>query len=256
MNKLAYVDNNVIVDFEQNKITRNDLLLNIDQSISAIYYSSAHLQEANEMNQSNKEKFSEWLTERFSSISNLTHNKYFYLDNASNLVHKYVISPENVYETINQIQGGPNIIKSLIGLISEKDKISFRDLLQIDMKRINNYSPEEVIEHITIKMKNFSGYSFSDLIELGINKHPSGQTFGLHNRIAGVFEFLDMVGYWKDQFNKKSNYARLWDSYHTFFSAYCGYFISNDKRTCKKAKVAFELYGIKTEVVNTKGERF
>ncbi|EPR73393.1 hypothetical protein ADIWIN_1423 [Winogradskyella psychrotolerans RS-3] len=58
---------------------------------------------------------------------------------------------------------------------------------------------------------------------------------------------------WKDKHNSKSNYARLWDASHSFYSSYFDYFISDDKRTRNKAKVVFEIYGAKTKVISSKG---
>lgn len=39
----AYLDNNIIVNIEDNYITKNELLNNIDNRIVDIYYSAAHL---------------------------------------------------------------------------------------------------------------------------------------------------------------------------------------------------------------------
>jgi hypothetical protein len=63
-----------------------------------------------------------------------------------------------------------------------------------------------------------------------------------------------MFGYWKDKANEKSNYARLWDSSHAFFAAFCDYFISDDKRTRNKARVVYNIYEISTKVISSKGE--
>jgi hypothetical protein len=91
------------------------------------------------------------------------------------------------------------------------------------------------------------------MIEKGVELHPDGKSFGANNRFAAVFEILDMIGYWKDKYNAKSNYARLWDSNHAYFSSFCNYFISDDKRTRNKAKVAFHIYNIKTNVISSTG---
>lgn len=74
-----------------------------------------------------------------------------------------------------------------------------------------------------------------------ITLHPDGKSFGLHNRIAGIFELLDMFDYGTDQYTYKSNVARLWDSNHCYFASFCDDFISNDKRTRNKAKVVYNL---------------
>ena len=81
---------------------------------------------------------------------------------------------------------------------------------------------------------------------------PDNQNLGLMNRIAGVFELLDMLGYWKDKEKENSNYARLWDAQHTFFASYCDYFVTDDKRTSYKAKVAYNIYKKRTKVISSK----
>ena len=141
----------------------------------------------------------------------------------------------------------------MINLVSEEQKEAFRNFLNIDMVKINNYSPEEVINHINSKSDLIGGFTFLGLIENAIKLHPQGKEFGLNNRIGGVFELLDMIGYWKDKYNEKSNYARLWDSSHAFYSSNCNYFISNDKRTRNKSKVAFEIFGIETKILSSNG---
>ncbi|MBK7788559.1 MAG: hypothetical protein IPJ54_08290 [Saprospiraceae bacterium] len=67
-----------------------------------------------------------------------------------------------------------------------------------------------MIKHLNTKLTNWgTNQSFLEMIEYGITLHPDGKNFGLHNRIAGVFELLDMLGYWKDKETNTSNYARL-----------------------------------------------
>jgi hypothetical protein len=92
-----------------------------------------------------------------------------------------------------------------------------------------------------------------ELIEKSISFNPDGMNFGLHNRIAGVMELLDMLGYWKDRETETSNYARLWDSNHTFFASHCDFFVSDDKRTRYKARVVYDIYNITTKVVSSNG---
>lgn len=87
-----------------------------------------------------------------------------------------------------------------------------------------------------------------------ITLHPDGKSFGLHNRIVGIFELLDMFGYRTDQYTYKSNVARLWDSNHCYFASFCDDFISNDKRTRNKAKVVYNLWDIATKVMSSAGD--
>lgn len=250
---IAYLDNNIIIDIESGFYSLSDILQDIEKNISKFFYSASHLQEANEITADTLIERTERLSERFKTISSVTNNNYLYLELPSNNVYMLIEKPSVVFETINDVPFAQNAIKGMINLISEDQKVSFRNQLNIVLKKINNYSPKEVIKHINTKSDLLGGFSFLGLIEKAIELNPQGKEFGLHNRIAGIFELLDMFGYWKDKYNEKSNYARLWDSSHTYFSSFCDYFISNDKRTRNKAKVVFEIYNINTKIVSSKG---
>ena len=107
---------------------------------------------------------------------------------------------------------------------------------------MNNFSPKEVIEHIDFVLNKHLLSGFETIIDLAGTD--------LHQKIATIFNLLDIVGYWKDRKNLKSDLARMYDSSHAFFSTYCDYFISNDKRARYKTKVAFEIYKIQTQVLS------
>jgi hypothetical protein len=253
LKKTTYLDNNIFVDIEQNSLSTNALLQNIDQNISDFFYSASHLQEANEITAETNSKLKNRLEKRFKTISNVTSNNYLFQELKTNKVLKLKEVPSVVFNTINDVPFAQNMMKGMINTVSETQKAEFRKQLNIDPIQINNYSPKEVIEQINSKSDLMGGFSLIGIIEKAIELHPQGKEMGLHNRFAGIFEMLDMVGYWKDKYNEKSNYARLWDASHSHFSSYCDYFISNDKRTRNKAKVVFEIYGIETIVLDSKG---
>ncbi|PWI28899.1 hypothetical protein DI383_14335 [Flavobacteriaceae bacterium LYZ1037] len=254
LKKTAYLDNNIFVDIEQNSLSINNLLKNIDQNITDFFYSASHLQEANEMTAKTKSELNNRLIKRFQTISSVTNNNYLFQELPSNKVHKLKEKPNVVYNTINDVPFARNMMKGMMSTVNEEQKAEFRKQLNIDPIRINNYSPKEVIEQINSKSDLMGGFSLVGMIEKAVELHPQSKKMGLHNRFAGIFEMLDMVGYWKDKFNEKSNYARLWDSSHSHFSSYCDYFICNDKRTRNKAKVVFEIYGIETKVLDSSGK--
>jgi len=249
----AYLDNNIFIDIESESYSLSDLLSKIDNEISKIFYSASHLQEANEITGSNSIERINRLNRRFETITKITNNNYLFHELPSNKVYELIEEPSVVFDTINDVPFAQNAMKGMISIVSEEQKESFRNQLDIDLRKINNYSPSEVIQQVNMKSDLLGGYSFLGLIEKAIELHPQGKEFGLHNRIAGIFEFLDMFGYWKDKYNDKSNYARLWDSSHTYFSSFCDYFISNDKRTRNKAKVVFEIYEIDTKIISSNG---
>jgi len=249
----VYLDNNIFIDIEKGLYSIENLLKNVDKNLDRFFYSASHLQELNEIKAGTEEKLVERINKRFETISIVTNNNYLFHNRYKNEIVKLKEKPSIVYKTINEVPFAQNAMKQLINIVSEEQKELFRYQLNIDIKKINNYTPEEVINHINSKSDLLGGFSFLGLIEKAIEAHPQGDKMGLHNRVAGIFELLDMFGYWKDRFNEKSNYARLWDASHTFFSSFCDFFISNDRRTRNKAKVVFDIYNIKTSVVSSKG---
>lgn len=249
----AYLDNNILIDIEKGLFSTEDLLKNINTNLNEFFYSASHLQEANEITAETEKDLIERLNTRFKIISLVTKNNYLFQDRHENKIVKLKEKPNVVFKTINDVPSAQNAMKQFMSVITEEQKELFREQLNIDIRKINNYSPKEVINHINSKSDLLGGFSFLGLIDKAIELHPQGNEMGLHNRVAGIFEILDMFGYWKDRFNEKSKYARLWDASHTFFSSFCDYFISNDRRTRNKAKVVFNIYDIKTIIVSSNG---
>ena len=250
----AYLDNNIFVYLENGTIELKELIDKIDPRIDKIFYSSAHMQEADEITGMTEEERNERISRRIKTIEKITQSNYLYQDLENNVFYQ-IQNPAVVLDTIREVLFANSAMKALANLITEEQRVLARNSIGLDAAKLNNYSPTEVIDHLNIKLVDWGqGHSFLEMIELGLSFHPQGQTFGLRNRIAGIFELLDMFGYWKDKANEKSNYARLWDSSHTFFAAFCDYFISDDKRARNKARVVYGIYDIGTKVVSSKRE--
>ncbi|KQS48611.1 hypothetical protein ASG38_05585 [Flavobacterium sp. Leaf359] len=250
----AYLDNNILIDIEQNNISKETIINNIDVNINRFFYSSAHLQEAHEIKGSTEE-IKERLKKRFNTITETTDNNYLFHELKTKIVHKQIQIPSVVYQTITEVKFGQSTMKGMVNNVSEEQKALFRSQLNLDITKLNNYNPVEVVEQINEKKDVFGGFSLLDLIDHAIAQFPNNEDFGLHNKFAGVFELLDLVGYWKDKYNEKSNYARLWDSNHAYYASSCDYFVSDDRRTRNKANVAFHLFNINTKVVSSRGEK-
>tara|TARA_R110000850_G_scaffold254614_1_gene380194 strand:- start:80408 stop:81244 length:837 start_codon:yes stop_codon:yes gene_type:complete len=253
LKKTAYIDNNIVVDIEQEYLSRENLLKNVDTGITDFFYSSAHLQEANEMTAKTEEELNIRLKKRFTAISSITYDNYIETKLDSHDVYLIKKKPSEIYEKIDFSLIGVSAMKGFMSIISEIQKQHFRSQIGIDPKRINNYNPKEIIDHINSKSDLMGGYSFIGFIDKALELHPLGAEMGRRNVFTAMFEFLDLVGYWKDGFTDKSNYARLWDSNHAYYSSQCDYFISDDKRTRNKTKVVFEYYDIHTKIVSSKG---
>jgi len=251
--KTAYLDNNVIIEIEQGNISTDTLINNIDKQISRIYYSAAHLQEAHEIRGTPIE-IKERLNKRFQTISQITNDNYLFHELKTQIVHKQTEKPQTVYQTITDVSFAQDSMKNMVNNVDESQRSTFRSQLNIDITRLNNYSPEEVVKQINEKKELFDGFSLIELMDHAITLFPDNKDFGLHNKFGGVFELLDMIGYWKDKYTEKSNYARLWDSNHAYFSSFCDYFISDDKRTRNKANVTFHIFDKKTTALSSKGE--
>lgn len=248
----AYIDNNIVIDIEQKQYTKEDLRNAIDLNINKFFYSFPHIFEADEISGTPNEKQVRLKT-RFETITKLTENNYLYNELPSNVVHKQTQIPENVYRTITINSATKTDIKNMINSVSQEQREIFRNSLGIDAKEINNYSAEEVISQINERKEAFGGFTLPGLLEEAKRIQSHGKPIQFYDKIIGTMEVLDLVGYWKDKYNEKSNYARTWDGMHTYFSSFCDYFISNDTRTRNKAKVIFQTFGVNTKVVSSRG---
>ncbi|MCO6163029.1 hypothetical protein [Flavobacterium sp. NRK F7] len=244
-----YLDNNIFIYLENETLKLSDLENLIENRIDKIFFSTSHIQETLEIKGKTEKQRIERINQRLNTIEKFTNNHYLN-ENLNNQVNKFIESPFNVIQTITEVSFTQDLMKNMVNLITEEQKKEVRKVLNIDSSKINIYSPLEVIDQLTKKLSQFGQeYTFLDMIQIGISNHKDGYTLGRSNMIAAIFELLDMLGYWKDKATAKSNYARFWDSSHTFYASFCDYFISNDKRTVNKAKVVYDLYNIDTKII-------
>ncbi len=253
--KRVYLDSNVLVSIEQQEFSIQKIYHNICSDITIFPFSSAHIQETDNITDESPIIRQRRIDERFSLINEICKNNYLDQDISSKTIMLKEAEPAEILENIRQVPFAKPAIQNLVNQFPEETKANLRIQVGIDPIRINNYSTTEIIEHFTQKL-NIAGFdgSILDLIELGVSHHPDGKSFGLYHRITGVFELLDMFGYWKDRYTERSNVARFWDSSHAYFASFCDYFVSDDRRTRNKVKVAYSLYGISTIVVSSDGE--
>lgn len=229
----VYLDNNILVSIEENEISIESFL---SSNESIIYvYSYVHIQELLEA-----KKDSEKLKlMRIKTISDLTNNKYLYPDN--NKIALKTEAPEKVILTLEAFGSLTEIFRKAV-LDYNIDRNNLIRILEIDEKRINNYSAAEVLDYINDILKRKLLIGFNSLIEL------SGAS--LREKISTLFNLLDFIGFWKDKKDERSNLARAFDSSHAYFASNCDQFVSNDKRARCKTKVAYLLYGINTQVLS------
>lgn len=246
----VYPDNNIFIYLENGSLSLSDLEKVIENKIDKVFYSASHIQETLEIKGETEKQRIDRINKRLRTIEFVTKCNYLF-ENLDHQIIEQIETPFEVIKTITDVSFVQNAMKGLINLFSKEQKEGWRKSLGIEPSRINNYSPNEVVEQLNKKLfQAGQEYTFLEIIETGISFHPNGKTFGRSNRIAAIFELLDLFGYWKDKSNEKSNYARFWDSSHTSFASNCDYFISEDKRTRNKAKVVYEIYNINTKVLS------
>lgn len=251
----VYLDFNIIVSIIKKDISLDYVLKNINVSDEyELPFSSAHIYEVDNITANDSKIRLKHIVEHLKMLKILTNSLYLYHELPTNNVLSLNESPFEVYKTITEgIIDCKPIFRNMVNVVSDEQKDDLRASLGLDKRHLNNYNPQEVIKHLDTKIIGL-GMSCLELIEYGITLHPDGKSFGLHNRFAGIFELLDMFGYWTDKITTSSNVARLWDSSHCYFASFCDYFVSDDKRTRNKAQVAYDIYGLKTKILSSKGE--
>lgn len=105
----------------------------------------------------------------------------------------------------------------------------------IEKSRINNYTPEELIE------------KYHDFVEYYVHSTDDGMVMPA---FQSFFNAMDMLGFWQDKRTARSNLARSYDANHAYFASACDYFVTNDQRTRNKANVLYYYYGMKTKAVS------
>jgi len=231
----AYLDNNILVSIEERGLDFNKIKKHLPRNIQFVY-SYVHVQELLE----SKTELVTLTERRINTIIKTTDYNYIFSNGKSTEITQN--HPSNV---INDIKKNHLIFDSFRYYASNfsVDRDKFICGLGIDKKRINNYNSQEVIALInSLLKKKEERFDFEQIINLAGKSQ--------HERINTIFNFMDVVGYWKDSQSDKSDLARMYDAGHTFFASGCDYFISEDKRARNKAKVAYELCNIKTKVLS------
>lgn len=237
----VYFDNNIIISIEKNEI---DLVNLKDEfgSDAEFVYSYIHIQELLESGF----RFDELKDNRLNTIRKITKNKCL-IPNTNKLESEFLLltmDPEFVLQHLKPTEFLVREMKNLIKNIDNNREILVK-ALEIDIIRLNNYSVNEVIEHIN--------KAFVNNINLDLRTLINYTGVLLHEQICSIFNILDIVGFWKDTKTEKSNMARAYDASHAYFASGCNYFVSNDTKALKKTKVAYHFNDIHaTEIVEWK----
>lgn len=231
-NMKVYLDNNIFVSIEDKLIDLESLKKLSEQKMDFVY-SYAHIAELLEA----KDLDGSFKNQRINTIWEVTKNYYSYP--VGDLIEFKIENPENV---ISIFKRHTELNTSLRNLIKNfrVDREEIIRLLGINKKQINNYNATEVVNHLNTILEKKLPIDFIQMIQ------RAGSM--LHEKIYSVFNFLDILGYWIDKKNEKSNIARANDATHVFFASGCDYFVSDDRRARNKAMVAYELFDIKTQI--------
>ena len=225
-----YIDNNVLIDHEQAKA-----LLPLDNEYS-YYYSYVHLQELME-----SPRFVDLKDSRVKAIIELTKCRCCQNDDNWSVAlddmdpRKYlIVLQQNPFTRLLQ----QRIREVNLHWFDGKDPDAIMKFYGIEKSRINNYTPEELINQ------------YRDFIEYYVSNTDDGMVMAA---FQSFFNAMDMLGFWQDKRTERSNMARSYDANHAYFASACDYFITNDRRTCNKANVLYYYYGMKTKAISFAG---
>lgn len=251
----AYLDNQIIVGIEQFKLSTSSIIEHVNSEIRSFPFSPVHIWEADAYEGNTPQDRKEFLEDRLIALQAISNHEYLYYDPRHKTVQRLERTPQ---EVMADIDSGKDLakpaMKGLVNLLSEDVKSNLRKTLPITSRELNNLSASELIKQSAYILSHwgFTG-SLKDWIEHSVSFHPNGAEFGVYQRFPAIFELLDLMGYWKDEYKETSNYARHWDAQHAFFAGHCDYLVSDDRRMRKKAQVAYALYGFNTKIVDSKG---
>lgn len=183
---------------------------------------------------------------KYSEMNNEAEGKNcIHVDEQSLFYNKY--SSETFSKMINQ--------SSLLEMINNSSEDN------IDKKRKEELPNESEINKIMHKVC-FHSYKIKDFQ----NIYSENITYtNLHNAINSIFHIFNVLGYNSDKLTKKNDmsvrypvfdkkYYRtirssIYDVNHVCYATKCNYFISNDKKLCKRAKEIYNFIGCKTKVI-------
>lgn len=249
LHESVYLDYNIFYGLGEGTILHDDLIACIGKSEPVGFsYSEAHILEVCNIPESTSNRM-DIVKKRLDMMNYLSEGLYLYQNdnNPESIKYAYVDAYE-MFKIAESESYKRFIMRSASNFVGEKDRKSVRDLMATPSKELNNYSPEQAIAHIA-RLASLANMSIWELRDQIRSFHYNKEQMGFHNDVAGFFEILDILGFWRDDYHESSNYARLWDALHTAFAGYCHYFVTADKKTFNKAKVIYEMYQRKTTVL-------
>lgn len=118
---------------------------------------------------------------------------------------------------------------------------SYRKVVGIGPKELNNIEPPNVIEKIwdTTKVKFLNNdhiNSLEDLFNIRINPIYPDRPYHLHQKITGMYNMLNTLGYYSDsQVHRERRFvAAMSDNNHASLASFCNLLLSIDRNFVKK----------------------
>jgi hypothetical protein len=115
-----------------------------------------------------------------------------------------------------------------------------------------NWDTETVFKNINDYLKKFDqNLTFRKYCEFAVNSYNK-EDATKYDYYTTAYLLLDMIGYKQDKLPKPTdNMMNIYtDAEHSFYSAFCDYFIVLDKNLKTKTKVLFEEFKISTKVLS------
>ncbi|MTJ02658.1 hypothetical protein [Idiomarina piscisalsi] len=136
---------------------------------------------------------------------------------------------------------------------------SYRESVGIGPKELNNIAPPNVIEKIwdliKIRLPEDSRVkSLDDFFQLRINPIYPDRPYHLHQKVTGMYNKLNTIGYFPDSkvHQERRFVAAMSDNSHASMASFCNCLLSRDENFVKKVRAIYEYLEVPTEVVLAK----
>ena len=246
----AYLDNNMIIDIENGKISMSEIDKIVGSKNIVYGYSDAHIYETDTRQAHNGFTKEQLVTQRLNTISTVTKDIFF--NRVDGHLQFSPFSPFKRYDILKpQFPNKAMIVQGFINNMSFENRQKWREKFSFDSGDVNNQAPENVIKYIADKLAEKGENMGNEFKEFNRLCNTTKDTKLYHTAVFFAIK-LEMAGYSKEK--KKSpehnpDFPSMWDLDHITNAAYCEYFISKDRRCCDKAEVIYRTMRIPTSVI-------
>lgn len=204
-----------------------------------------------EIHNDQKKAFSRLMNELKTQLLELSNNN-------PNIVHLYEeYENEMTSKLVSTLDETERLMKENI----QDDKSwsgikDFRNATGIGPKELNNITPPDVLKQIWEKFKNLPQYSAMDIgidefYRLKQNPIYPDRPYFKHQKVIGIYNMLNSLGYWPDsKVHKERRFvSALSDNSHASMASFCQVLFSRDEAFVKKVQATYEYLEIPTLVL-------